>query len=255
MKTIIVLIIAFLSGNAMQQLPSANEIVEKSREAGMSGSMKAELSLTIGEKNGSQRNRSISMISKSYADGTEKRYIRFLEPSDVRGTSLLLFDYSLKNDEMWIYLPALKKTRRIVSSEKGKSFMSSEFTNADMSSPSSVDFINKHMPGSGENGLWKIENKPDGAEKEDEYGFSRRISYIDMKNYQVKKMEFYNFDNELFKTITIKDVQLLANGHFIIKDMIAENTSNGRSSRIQFGKIETGSTIDDAIFTTQNLER
>ena len=80
------------------------------------------------------------MMTKSYADGLEKRMIRFIEPADVRGTSMLVVDNKNSADEMWIYLPALKKTRRIVTSEKGKSFMSSEFSNADMASPAVSDF-------------------------------------------------------------------------------------------------------------------
>ena len=63
---------------------------------------------------------------------------------------MLVVDNKNQADEMWIYLPALKKTRRIVSSEKGKSFMSSEFTNADMSSPALSDFENKYIVDSAE---------------------------------------------------------------------------------------------------------
>ena len=107
----------------------------KSRDLSITGSLNATVVLTITEKGGSTRNRTISMMTKSYAEGLEKRIIRFIEPADVRGTSMLVFDNKNSADEMWIYLPALKKTRRIVTSEKGKSFMSSEFSNADMSLP------------------------------------------------------------------------------------------------------------------------
>ncbi len=89
------------------------------------------------------------MTTKSYADGLEKRFIRFIEPADVRGTAMLIVDNENTADEMWIYLPALKKVRRIVSSEKGKSFMSSEFSNADISSPPISDFVNRHLDNSG----------------------------------------------------------------------------------------------------------
>ena len=61
---------------------------------------------------------------------------------------------------MWIYLPALKRTRRIVSNEKGKSFMSSEFSNADMTSPSLSDFKISHSPASGQDEQWMIESRP-----------------------------------------------------------------------------------------------
>lgn len=221
----------------------------------MTGSLSAVINLSIFEKNGTSRSRTITMSTKSYPESQEKRYIKFMEPADVRGTSMLIIDNNKSADEMWIYLPALKKTRRIVSSEKGKSFMSSEFSNADMSSPSLPDFTNKFLEGSGKNGKWIIESKPINEEKADEYGYSRKISYLKVENYQVEKMEFYNFDNELFKTIEIRSVYQLADGKYLVKDMIAENLQNKRRSEIIMSKIVEGAKVDDSVFSLQNLEK
>ncbi|MCK7530893.1 MAG: outer membrane lipoprotein-sorting protein [Marinilabiliales bacterium] len=133
--------------------------------------------------------------------------VKFLDPADVRGTAMLIVDNKDAQDDMWIYLPALKKTRRIVSTEKGKSFMSSEFSNADMSSASNSDFKIRHMPESGKNDTWVIESVPVSEDKADEYGFSRKITCLDKKDLKTKKIDFYNFDNELFKTIEIVATQ------------------------------------------------
>jgi len=227
----------------------------RSRELSMAGTISANISLTITEKTGAVRSRTIAMTSKSYPDGSEKRLIKFLEPADVRGTAMLVNDFKDVSDEMWIYLPALKKTRRIVSTEKGKSFMSSEFSNADMSSPPLSDFNNKHMPNSGTGSQWIIESIPADEDKADEYGFSRKVSYIGMDNYQVQKMEFYNFDNELFKVIEIKNIFPLPGGKYMIKDMLADNLVSRRKSEIKFTDISAGIAVDDSFFTLQNLER
>jgi hypothetical protein len=217
--------------------------------------MSATIKLSITEKNGTSRNRTISMTTKSYQGGLEKRLIKFIEPADVRGTSMLVIDNKDAPDEMWIYLPALKKTRRIVSSEKGKSFMSSEFSNADMSSPTLPDFINEHATGSGTNNLWMIESKPVSEDKADEYGYSKKISYISMDNYQIQKMEFYNFDNVLFKIIEIKNIFPLPDGKFIVSNMTANNVLTNRKSEIILNDIKEGSKADDSFFSLQNLER
>jgi hypothetical protein len=217
--------------------------------------MSATINLSITEKNGASRNRTISMTSKSFQDGLEKRFIKFLEPADVRGTSMLVVDNKNIADEMWIYLPALKKTRRIVSSEKGKSFMSSEFSNADMSSPPLADFENRHLTGSGTNNQWIIESVPIDEDKADEYGYSKKISYVSMDKYQVRKMEFYNFDDELFKIIEIKSIQPMSEGKYMIKNMIASNLVTSRKSEILFSKIDEQIKVDDTFFTVQNLER
>ena len=237
------------------QLPDATQIMSKSRDLTLTGSMSSNISLTITEKGGSIRKRTISMITKSYPDGSEKRLIKFIEPADVRGTALLITDNKNIPDEMWIYLPALKKTRRIVSSEKGKSFMSSEFSNSDMSSPSLSDFTYKHLTGSGDNKLWIIESTPLNNEKDDEYGFSKKISWFNSDTWQLIKMEYYNFDNQLFKIIEIKGILPLTDGKYTIKNMLARNLNTGRSSEILLDKIATNAKIEDSVLSLQNLER
>jgi len=240
---------------AAGQQPDAAQIMSKSRDLSITGSLSANISLTITEKGGSTRSRTISMTTKSYADGMEKRIIKFIEPADVRGTSMLVVDNKNSADEMWIYLPALKKTRRIVTSEKGKSFMSSEFSNADMTSPTISDFTHKHLEKSGTNNQWIIESTPVNEDKADEYGYSKKISYISVDKSQVQKMEFYNFDNELFKVIEIKSIFPLSDGKYLVKDMVASNLNTNRKSEILFSKINEGIKVDDSNFTIQNLER
>jgi hypothetical protein len=240
---------------AAAQQPDASQIMSKSRDLSITGSMSANINLIITDKGGAIRNRTISMMTKSYADGLEKRFIRFLEPADVRGTAMIVVDNKNTADEMWIYLPALKKTRRIVTSEKGKSFMSSEFSNADMSSPTLSDFENKHTGKSGTDNLWIIESTPVNKDKADEYGYSKKISYISIDKNQVQKMEFYNFDNELFKVIEIKSIFPLSDGKYLVKDMVASNLSTNRKSEILFSNISEGVKLDDSNFTIQNLER
>ena len=240
---------------AAAQLSDAGQIMERCRELSITGSMNAFITLTITEKNGAVRNRTISIATKSYNDGTEKRFIKFMEPADVRGTSMLIVDNKSVADEMWIYLPALKKTRRIVTSEKGKSFMSSEFSNADMSSATLSDFTHRHLESSGDSKQWIIESTPLNEDKADEYGYSRKVNYISSDKNQIVKMDLYNFDNELFKVIEIKSVHPLSDGKYLVKEMIAENLITGRKSQIIFSNINIGAKVDDSLFSLQNLER
>ena len=237
------------------QQPDADQIMNRSRDLTLTGSMSANIHMSITEKNGTSRSRTIAMTTKTFQDGQEKRFIKFLEPADVRGTAMLIIDNKSIADEMWIYLPALKKTRRIVSSEKGKNFMSSEFSNADMSSPTLADFTNKHLEGSGQNNQWIIESTPINENKADEYGYTKKISYISIDRCQVLKMEFYNFDNEHFKQIVIKEIYPLKEEKFLVKDMAASNLLTGRKSEIEMTNISVGGQVDDAVFSLQSLER
>lgn len=221
----------------------------------MSGNLQSTLTLTISEKNGAIRTRKVTMQAKTFG-GTEKRMIKFLDPADVRGTAMLIIDNEETQDDMWIYLPALKKTRRIVTTEKGKSFMSSEFSNADMTSAALSDFKISHMPESGRNNLWLIESVPVDDEKADEYGYSRKITWLDKSDLKVKKIEFFNFDGDLFRTIEILATQPIAGKEgYIMTEMYAENHLNGRSSRIIFDEVNTSTNIPDNTFIAENLAR
>ncbi len=232
------------------------QLMDKSRDLTMSGNIQSTVALTITEKNGAVRTRKLNMITKSYDDGTIKRMVKFLDPADVRGTAMLIIDSKNNQDDMWIYLPALKKTRRIVSTEKGKSFMSSEFSNADMSSGSNADFRMRHMSESGKAGTWVIESVPVSDDKADEYGFSKKVTYLEMGSLKTRKIDFYNFDNELFKSIEILATQPIAGKEgYVMTDMLATNHLNGRSSRVRFDQVNTSATIADNTFSVESLAR
>ncbi|HUW93207.1 MAG TPA: outer membrane lipoprotein-sorting protein [Bacteroidales bacterium] len=237
------------------QQPDPVQIMEKGRDLTMIQALKSTMTLTIIEKNGATRVRTVSMISKIYG-GTEKRMIRFLEPADVRGTSMLIVDNEDVQDEMWIYLPALKRTRRIVSTEKGKSFMSSEFSNADMTSATLSDFNISHMPQSGTGDDWIIESKPINEDKAEEYGYGRKVTYLRKKDLEVRKIEYYNYDNTLFRYIDILASQPVeGRDGYIMTEMVAKNLLNGRSSTIVYNEINTSADIPENTFAVENLAR
>lgn len=248
------LVLSFAAA-AGQQKPDPVQIMEKGRDLTMIEALKATMTLTIYEKNGATRVRTLSMVSKT-SGGTEKRLVRFIEPADVRGTAMLIVDNEATQDEMWIYLPALKKTRRIVSTEKGKSFMSSEFSNADMTTATLSDFNISHLLLSGNGDSWIIESKPVTEEKAEEYGYSRKVTYLGKKDLKISKIEYYSFDNTLFRTMEILATRQVGGGDgYIMTEMIATNLLNGRSSRIVYNEVNTTADIPESTFTVENLAR
>lgn len=229
--------------------------MQKSRDLTLMGSLKSTMTLTINEKNGSTRVRTINLFSKTYGE-IEKRLIRFVEPAEVRGTALLIVDNDEGPDDMWIYMPALKRTRRIVTTEKGKSFMSSEFSNADMSSAPLSDFRISHLPSSGENGQWIIESKTIDSDRADDYGYMRKVTYLDKNDLKIKKIEFFNNQDVLLRTIEVISTKEIGDkGNYLITEMYVKNFLNGRSSRIKYNEADAAVTIPDNTFTVENLER
>ncbi|MFO7670249.1 MAG: MMPL family transporter [Bacteroidales bacterium] len=236
----------------------AKTIIKRSNDVMKVSSFEAISTLTITDSKGNQRIRENTMASMSLPDGTEKRIIKFLSPADVKGTGILIFDYPEKSDDMWIYLPALRKTRRIVSNEKSKSFMGSEFSNANMTAPGLEDFTyaitgEEELEGKLCN---KIESTPVSTEMEDQYGYSKSISWIDKNSYLVYQIDYFDFDNELFKTISNKEFKKMEDeiGSYMVTNMIALNHSNKRSSEMVMKQVEVTAT-DASYFTVAYLEK
>jgi hypothetical protein len=258
MRQIVLLVILMMMhlGSSFGQTTDASAILERSRELTMPDALEATITLTITDKNGSSRVRTNNMITKKYPDGTERRLIRFAAPAEVQGTSVLIHDYKDKQDDMWIYLPALKRVRRIVTTEKGKSFMGSEFSNADISSPPASDFVNRHLEGSGDGNQHIIESIPASADIANEYGFARKISFLDTDNLHLRRMEFYDKAGVLIKTIVVTDIESLGtDGKYMVKSMRAENHKTGRSSSMTMDEINTLVKLSDTLFDVQNLDR
>lgn len=233
---------------------NAREIVTKSSEAISLESLEMTATLKIYDSKGSERIRKVSNATKKFGN-TVRIKIKFLSPADVKGTAILIYDNEDKDDEMWIYLPALRNTRRIVGSEKGRSFMGSEFTNADMSKPNSDDFTYKLLPGRTINGkdCWVVESVCKSAEKGEELGFSRKISYIDKKNYLAQIVEFYNNKNELFRKISYTDYRRQSDGSFFAFGMQALNLKNGRHSEMIVNSFRLGTNLKESDFSTFGL--
>ncbi len=251
------LLIICVNLNAQDNL-TGRQIMEKQKEASKLEGSEMVGTLKIINQKGRERIRKTSIATKSYGNDINKRIIIFLYPADVKGTGMLVFDYENKNDDMWIYMPALRKTRRIVSSEKGKSFMGSEFTNADISTPNLDDFNYKKLGTEQVNvDCWKIESTPKDEDIADENGYSKRIIYIGKKDFVIRKTVYYNLDNELHKILEGKNIKLIdtENKKYMATEMTMSNKQNGRKSIWIIEEIVVNPNIKDEYFTTDYLEK
>jgi hypothetical protein len=256
----IIMIPAMVLISSSLDAQSGREIMEKSREVSRMVGMEAVSTLTILDAKGRERIRQTSMASKLFgASNTEKRIIRFLAPADVKGTGMLIFDYDDKNDDMWIYMPALRKTRRIVSTEKSKSFMGSEFSNADMSAPRLDDFNYELLGSEQVDGVscWKINVIPVNEDIMDDMGFDRKTIWIGKEDYVPRKAEYFDEDDELVKVMIAKDVKLLdPNGKkYLATNMVMDNVQNGRRSVMIMNKVQFNPNVGDQYFTVDYLEK
>lgn len=215
--------------------------------------------LNIYNAKGQKRERKMATVSKRFDGGTEKRLVRFVAPADVKGTGLLTFDHDAKDDDMWLFLPAMRKTRRIVSSERAKSFMGSEFTYSDMTPPPLDDFTYALRKTEVVDGTpcWVIEMTPKSDDIADENGYSRRVAWVGKQDHVMRQVQYFDLDGELHRVMTGTKVEEIdpANKLWRPMHMTIENKQNGRRSELVIDKLQLRADVPDDYFTTRYLER
>ena len=240
--------------------PSAREIMEKVTQARKLDGSEAVVKMIIVSANGEKRERSISMATKLYDGGdTEKRLYRFLSPPDVKGTGILVYDYAAKPDDIWIYLPALRKTRRIVSSERSKSFMGSDFSYGDLNIPALDEFnytLIKEEAAGGEK-CWVIDVVPKDKATAESDGYEKKTYWVSEKTYAVRKGVYFGLGGKPFKELTTDDIKLLdpKKHRYRAMHMEMNNKETGRHSIFESVKVEFTPSTKDDYFTTRYLER
>lgn len=259
-KQTLILILTLASLNVVFGQLTGRQIADNAQKAVKIAGVEAVSTMTIMDDEGRERMRTIAQISKLYDNGeTEKRLVRFLSPADVKGTGLLTFDYETKDDDIWLYMPALRKTRRIVSSDKAKNFMGSEFSYADMTPPALDDFTFNVL---GEESVrnvdcYKMEWIPNDEDIADENGFSKRITWVGKEDFVPRKSVYYDIDEELHKELNVYEVREVdpQNHKYRMMHLEMENQQNGRKSILRVDKIQFNPGVKDDYFTTRYLER
>ena len=256
MRTILFTTLALTLLSLQTFAQDAREISIKSSDAIEFSSMEMATTLYIHDHRGNTRERQVAVATGTF-NGVTKTLMRFIAPADVQGTSILIYDYEEKGDDMWVYLPSLRRTRRIVSTERGKNFMGSEFSNADMSRPNIDDFEYKLLGEETFNGkdCWKIEATAKNRDVESEYGFRKRISYIDKSTYLVQQSELLDRFDKPYKVQTFADYRKQPNGKYFSFAMEMKNVQNKRRSEMKVTKFQLGSNLTEASFAVASLEK
>lgn len=160
----------------------------------------------------------------------DKSLITFLYPADIKGTKLLSFEQIGRDDKQWLYLPALKRTKRISSRNKSGSFMGSEFSYEDIASQNYKNYTYQEeaekVKKEGRE-FYKIARYP----KDKNSGYSKQVVYVDTKNYLARFGEYYDKQKRLLKKVSFKEYRKIGNV-YRIKTIIMNNLQNGKSTTL-----------------------
>lgn len=202
---------------------------------------------------GEENKREIRSISLEVANDGDKGLTIFDEPKDVRGTAFLNHSHTGKPDDQWLYLPSVKRVKRIASRNKSGPFMASEFAYEDLSSFELAKFKftwlrDEQLDGEA---VFVVEQVP-----VDEFsGYSKSVVWLDQAEYRARKIEFYDRKNALLKTLVMSDYKQYLNKYWRPLKLQMTNHQTGKSTDLLVRDIEFGKGRTDADFDTNALQR
>ncbi len=249
------LILLFVVSNSpgFSQEITGLQIVENVYNRPVGEDMTADLTMRLINSSGKERIRKITQFSTDFGD-VEKKIMFFISPADIKNTSFMNWSYDEegKDDDQWIYLPALKKTKRISSDSKSDYFMGSDFT---------YDDLGDRKPSDDKHNLLR-EEKLDGEDyyvvesipKDADYMYSKTITWIIKDKWIGYKKEFYDEDGDLLKILQVKDSQKI-DGFWIIVDTEMENIQKEHKTVMELKNIKIDTGISESKFTERMMTR
>ncbi len=251
LSSIILAFLLVVNISAKAQL-TGRQIVEKAYNQPTGDDRVSTLTMTLINSHGKTRVRKIQQFMKDFGD-VEKSIMFFVSPADIKNTSFMNWSYnSDKADDQWIYLPALKKTKRISSDSKSDYFMGSDFT---------YDDLGDRKLDADEHKLIKEENV-DGVDcyvveslsKDEDYMYSKTITWINKSNFMGVKKEFYDEDGELLKILSIGKAEKIS-GFWTITKSEMNNVQKNHKTTIELSNVKINTGVPASKFSERMMMR
>ncbi|CAC9591190.1 Outer membrane lipoprotein-sorting protein [uncultured Gammaproteobacteria bacterium] len=241
------------------------EIMQKVDDRDDGSSITSTLQMILIDKHNKKRIRQMRTFSKDINENTKHKSIFFLSPSDIKNTAFLTFDYSddNKDDDQWMYLPALKKTKRIPASDKNSAFMGSDFSYADMTDNNLDDYHFKLLKESvikrknSKNPVWVIQSLPKNQAVTDETGYTKSILYIRKDNYILARAKLYLKKTNKIKYMDVRKMKKI-NGIWVATQTTMTTKSGKQTlhkTLLNNSNIKINIAIDDDMFSIRKIEK
>ena len=213
----------------------------------------ARMEMTLKNKQGKTSIRHVRVKTLEVEGDGDKGLSIFDKPRDVKGTAFLTYSHALKPDEQWLYLPALKRVKRISSKNKSGPFMGSEFAYEDISSQEIEKYTYKYIRDEQVNGIdcFVIERYPTYKNS----GYTRQVAWINKTEYRPEKIDFYDRKNSLLKTLTYQNYQQYLNQFWRADIMNMVNHQTGKSTALIWKDYQFKTGLTDKDFSRNSLKR
>ncbi len=211
------------------------------------------MKMVLRNRHGQESIREIRIKTLEVENDGDKNLNIFDTPKDVKGTALLTFTHKVGDDDQWLYLPALKRVKRISSRNKSGSFMGSEFAYEDISSQEVEKYTYKWLRDEKYEGMDCFVSERYPVDKNS--GYTRQLVWMDTKEYRAHKIEFYDRKNAHLKTLTIKGYQQYLNKYWRPDEMSMVNHQNGKSTDLFWSNYTFRVGLKDKDFNKNSLKR
>lgn len=230
------------------------EIIQEvnKRDTGF-GDTKGVLEMVLRNRNGDESRRTLEISTLEISGDGDKSLTVFDSPRDIKGTAFLSFTHALEPDDQWLYLPALKRVKRISSANKSGPFLGSEYAFEDLTSFEVARYSYKYLRDEMVDGIdcFVVEMYP----KYEHSGYTRQIGWIEKERYIIIKGEYYDRKNELLKTQVFKDYKQYLDKFWRAHQQLMTNHQNGKSTSLLWKNYQFGVGLTDRDFDKNTLKR
>ena len=213
----------------------------------------ANMKMILRNRSGKESVRNVRVKTLEVTGDGDKSLSIFDEPADVKGTASLTWSHSQKPDEQWLYLPALKRVKRISSKNKSGPFMGSEFAFEDIGSQEVDKYTYKHLRDEALDGAdtFVIERYPTDKNS----GYTKQVAWIEKDRYVALKIEFYDRKGSLLKTLSANNFEQFLGKHWRPTEMNMVNHQSGKSTTLLFEDYAFKTGLSDKDFAKNALKK
>ena len=254
MRYLVILFIMFLPFEAFAL--TAEEVMKKSQEVFFyqGKDFKARVMMKLISKGGQERIREMTMLRKNFGEsgGNQKYFIYFFQPTDVRDMTFMVYKYPSKDDDRWLFVPAINMVRRIAAQDKHSSFVGSDFTYEDISGRDIEEDAHTIVKEEtlGAKDCYLIKSAP----KIQDVDYSYKLSWIDKANFLPAKEEYYDRKEELYRIFTADEIKDVT-GFPTITKRTMKNLQSGHRTEVSFTKTDYNIGIEDSLFSERFLKQ
>ena len=258
MRTISLVIIMFLTLAEMGHAEmTGREIMEIYRNRHELKFETETVEMTLKDKKDKTKERTIVTYSSVSDNGIGKSMLKFLVPADIRGVGLLTWEQESKEDDQWLYLPALKKVKRISSGGKKKSFMGTDLAYEDMlrENLQAHDYELQEPQNIDGNECFVVVATPAIEKQKKDSGYSKRILYIRKDIFFVIRTDFYDKKGKLVKRSVVQELENIKDDSWGAKKFTMTNLKKNHSTIMQTTNRDITTPLEEGFFTKRYLKK